>query len=277
MKEERVLIEGAMLDVKGESMRRFVRGVKISGFCICVVASLWAVHSFTTRFFRVDRFLVQSDSAFSKAQKTAIADFIQNDQTLKMASLAVVAQRIQKRFPSIKKVSLVQDASGAIRAHADSVRPTFRINDYLVLSDDGCLFKKVLFSRFVLNSLDSVDVQNLEQRCNDFVDMERDEFVGTFLPQLFKTVQEIPSELFQQYRVSCRDKACWSLEDKQQKKFLIFFNDTKMPNSTVISACNKIKGTLDARGAFTGRRACTWVADARFEDQIILFRKTGGR
>ena len=258
-------------------MKRFVRGVKISGFCICVVASLWAVRSFAVRFFRVERFLVQSDSAFSKAQKAAISDFFQNDQTFKTASLAVVAKRVHERFFSIKKVSLVQDSSGSIMVKADSVRPLFRINDDLVLVDDGRLFKKALFDRTVLDSLNSIDVQSIDHRCDGSVDMEQDELVGAFLPQLLKTVREIPGTLFRKYHVSCCDKVCWSLEDKQQKKFLIFFNGMKMPDDTVIYSCNKIKGTLDARGVFTGRCAHAWVADVRFEDQIILFRKIGGR
>lgn len=257
-------------------MKRFVRGVQVAGILVLGATSMWAVKSFTTRFFSADHFVFNLNGSFSEQQKGIIKEFLSQDESFKKVSLSDLDSTVRDRFPSLEKVSLSQNATGAITVNAHSVRPLLNIGVDLVLAHGGKLFKKFLFDQEILSQLERIDFPIFDSN-DSLVDMQQPELVGTLSEELVATIKKLPSQLFKDYEVSCQEQAKWWLQDKQEKKFYVLFNGVGMPTERNIAACNKIKGTLGTRGVFTAKRTKGFVADVRFEDQVILFRKTRGR
>lgn len=235
----------------------------------------WMVRGLASSWFQVDQFVVHPGDQFSQEQQQAIMTFFQETQELKTASLDQISSSVRGQFPSVGRLALSQDASGQVTVFLEPVRPQSLINEY-VLSQDGQLFKKQLFHESVVSSLVNIFIPCLDACCVSPCTAENKECVGTLLPELHETVCKISGALLQRYNISCRNQASWLLVDKQEQRFAILFHGTKIPDEKVIATCDKLKGTLDARGVFTAADTLSWVADVRFENQIVLFRNAGG-
>jgi hypothetical protein len=234
------------------------------------------IHAWAGTWFQVDQFVVQPGDRFSQAQQQAIINFFQTTPALKSACLDEISRVICEKFPSIGCHILSQDAAGVVTVRVDPVKAQCLINTEFVLSQDGHLFKKNLFAESVIGGLVDLLVPHLDSCCTKACAMENKEWIGTLLPDLCTTVRTLSGDLFQRYNVSCRNQGSWLLHDKQEQRFAILFHGTKIPDEKVIAMCNKLKGTLDTRGALTATNTTSWVADVRFENQIVLFRNAGG-
>ncbi len=261
-------------------MRRFFRVVQISGVLFGTLASVWAIRFFNENFFRASRYVFHFDGSFSVDQQNRIKKFVNASDSCKSLSLCCFAQKIQRRFPSINTINLFHNAHGVISVLVGSVVPMLNVNQDLVLAEDGGLFLKEIFNHESLGylaRLDFLDIAMLIDGKSDVQDDEVSNLVGRVPASLVETICKIPSELYEEYRVLCQDESKWWLQDRRQKKFLVLFNGMRMPNKAMLSACNQVKGMLDDRGVFGARCARRWVADVRFENQIILFAQAGGR
>jgi hypothetical protein len=257
-------------------MSRSIKIARITFFVVSLSLCAWMVRAWAGTWFQIDQFVVEPGARFSQEQKQTITRFFQETQELKTTSLDELSRRIREQFPSVGFHILSQDASGVVTVRVDPVRVQFLINTEWALSDDGHLFRKNIFDDAVIASLVDLHIPNLNACCTTTCDLNNKECIGTLLPELFQTACAIPSTLFQQYNVSCRDQGSWLLNDKKEQRFAILFHGTKIPDEKVIATCNKLKGTLDTRGALTTASKNSWVADVRFENQIVLFRNAGG-
>lgn len=257
-------------------MSRLVQGTKITFFFLGSALSIWMIHVYANTWFQIDQFVVHPGDGFSQSQKQAITEFFQTTSELKGASLDQISSSVRGQFQSVGHLALSQDASGVVTAHVESVALQCFINQEFVLSQEGNLFKKNLFCDAATGSLVAFDVPSLDLCCVSPCHVENRECIGTLLPDLLVTACKIPRALLQQYQVSCRNYGSWLLVDKQERRFAILFHGSKIPDEKVIATCNKLKGTLDTRGVFTAAGAPSWIADVRFENQIVLFRNVGG-
>ena len=219
-------------------------------------------------------FAFQFDALLCNEQRCKIKDFFQSNDSFKTLPLHKLSMCVCKEFPSIQSLVLFLSATGMITAQIKSVVPLCKVSDTLVLINNCQVFKSALFSNTYLDPLHQIC---LNDKSNDVVfDFLQQECVGTVPKPFLGMVDKLSSALFDDYCVTYQDKTTWCLRDKQQKKFFILFNNAQIPNEHLLAACNKIKETLFDRGQFNTRRTQNWVADTRFKDQIILFRKTGG-
>lgn len=253
-------------------MKRFVRGIQVASILICTIVSFWSINQLATQFLSADRFAVCVKGSLSLQQISVIKNFLENNKEHSAMPLFALAKIVQERFPSLETISFFQDASGVITLQATTVEPMLMVDDTLVLTRDGKLFKRSLFDDHFLHSLQKISCPFIDEKCS-FIDMQQSELVGQWSQDMVFVAKNFSDNLFELYDISCQDKASWWLQDKKQKNFFILFNGIGMPNEKVLAACNKIKEMLDARGEFKTKRVANWVADIRFEEQIILFRK----
>jgi len=252
-------------------MKRFIGGIQITALLFGGAVFCWGAKKYCFSLLQAHCFSFQLDALFCDEQRRKIKDFFQSDDSFKTLPLHELSVRAREKFPSIQSLVLSLSAAGMVTARIKSVSPLFRINDNLVLVDGSKIFKSAIFSDMFLDHLNQVYLSQ-----SGGFDLLQEECVGRLPKSFFATMGKLSVSLFDEYRISYQDKATWWLQDKQQKKFFILFNNTQMPNEHLLAICNKIKGTLVARGQFCSGRTQRWVADTRFKDQIILFRKTGG-
>jgi len=257
-------------------MKLFIRGIYIASFLAGGAVSLWTAKQFSTHFFAAQTFQFQFAGSFSEQQKIRIRDFFIHGESFLKKPLSDLAQLAKDQFSSIDSLSIFQKPSGTLVVRAGSAKPVLLVNENLVLTDNRSLFERSVFDSTVLSALNQVDFLHIEgKKENQFFEIESSELMGMIPTSLFETGKNIPSFLFDQFYISCQNDVRWWLQDKQQKKFFILFSGGTIPNAHTLVACSKIKGTLESRNRFARRSA--WVADVRFGDQIIAFRKPGGR
>ena len=258
-------------------MKRFMGSIQITVLLFCGAVFCWGSKKYSSSLLQSRCFAFQFDALFCNRQRCKIKDFFQSNDFFKTLPLHELSACVCKKFPSIQSLVLFLSATGTITAQIKSVTPLCKVNDTFVLVDDGKVFKSALFSDTCLDLLHHVYLSQSNDKSSDVAfDFFQEECVGHVPKPFLGMINKLSGLLFDNYCVTYQDKATWCLRDKQQKKFFILFNSTQMPNEHLLAACNKIKGTLGARGQFDARRMHNWVADTRFKDQIILFRKTGG-
>lgn len=258
-------------------MKRFIGSIQIAVLLFCGAAFCWGSKKYSFSLRQSRSFAFQFDALFCNGQRCKIKDFFQSNDSFKTLPLHELSACVRKKFPSIQSLVLFLNATGTITAQIKSVSPLCKVNDTFVLVDDGKIFKSALFSGTCLDLLNHVYLSQSNDKSGDVAfDFLQAECVAHVPKPFLGVVDKLSASLFDDYSVTYQNKAMWCLRDKQQKNFFILFNSTQMPNEHVLAACNTIKETLFSRGQFDARRMHNWVADTRFKDQIILFRKTGG-
>jgi len=175
-------------------------------------------------------------------------------------------------------VQLKHEVSNRLLVSIKSVTPAFMTNERFVLSDSGLLFHQVLFEKDFLKNLKHLSCSCLDIYNDDILFGDEQLDHSSKLPAGFlQTIKQIPVGSFDRYAIVCEDKKKWCLQDKTKKNFSILCTDETISDQRLICACNKVKGALCERDSLFERGVRPWVADARFANQIILFRKPGGR
>lgn len=253
-------------------MSLFAKSARLLFLFVGLPVGAWWCYTATRPWFQVDRFIVTVSDHFSASHQQEVISFFQTNTDLKTASLDHVATDVRQHFPAIGKMALSQDASGSVSARVEAVSLYACINQDVVVAGDGRLLKKELFQDALVQSLNTLAIPDLAACCVD----GQVTGVKSLAPELLATLSELPQHLFDRFSLSCRRHDAWLLVDKQEPRFAILFHGSHIPNEKVIAMCTKLKGTLDARGALVAQAKTGWVADVRFENQIVLFENAGG-
>jgi len=259
-------------------MKRFTRGIYTVGILACCMIFFWGRTKLSARFLTPKSYNFQFSGSFSRGQKAKIKDFVFELAQKKAQPLHNVCAQLEKRFPSIKSLSLTRDASDNLCIAIGGDKPFFLLNEQFVLTHDGSLFHRVLFEKDSLVGLCRVSCRCLET-CEYEVlfGNEQEDHVDKLPSDFLQTIKQIPEDRFDDYEILCEHKKRWHLKDKAKTNFSILCTDETISDQRLICACNKVKGILVARDSRFERGIRSWVVDARFDGQVVLFRKTGGR
>lgn len=177
---------------------------------------------------------------------------------------ALKAQDIQKQFPWIKSVSFFRVPNQTMRVAVAIDEPVIKVNEAILTSSQ--VFPASTFTQIQIVGLPTLNV--------DFPSAtDRAEIPSAFIPH----AKTFSSELFAPYAITWIDEYTARLIDKEQPNFVIQFNAQKIPDAALFSHCASIKKILQERGSFEGRKKqARWIADIRFERQVILFSENKG-
>lgn len=173
------------------------------------------------------------------------------------------AQAIQKQFPWVKSVSLFRIPTKIMQVAVAVDEPQVKINAFII-TDHLRVLPVSTFIPSALSALPSLQVTFLNAESN---------IPPAFIPH----AQTFTDERFSPYTLTWIDEFQARLTDKEQPQFTILFNAHSIPDTAMFAHCSSIKKLLEERGSFAGRHKGTrWVADVRFERQVILFSEKGG-
>jgi len=247
---------------------RIFRGKTIILLIATVVLCSFAIQRFTAYVLHIDGFSFAIDKSISASHANDIITFVHNNKHMQGFSLPQIIVCLQKQFPVIEDIKTFRSADGILKVSVSSVKPTFVINKDYVISPDGMLLTKDLFSAEGTALCPAIEIKGLQ--CKDVVSHKK-------VPESFAVMlKKLPHRCFDTYDVVWeRETKSWLL-DKHNGKFAIIFNDECVPNNMLLSACSKLKTELKSKGYFSCRRMERWIADVRFKDQIVLFKALGG-
>lgn len=229
-------------------------GVASYGLTMAIISSMFGIRQYDLK---VDDRIVPNLNA-------QLFAYIQNLPCGMRVTPDVSAQEIQKQFPWIQSVSFFRIPTKTMQIAVTVGEPQVKVNAAVVTDQ----LRMLPASTFVPTALSQVPVLHV-----DFHNVNRAEIPQAFIPH----AKTFTDERFKQYNISWIDEYRARLIDKEYPQFAILFNAHSIPDAAMFAHCALIKKQLEERGSFAGRQKETrWVADVRFDRQVIVFSEKGG-
>ena len=134
-----------------------------------------------------------------------------------------------------------------------SHKPHVLVNGTIIITKDGTSVPPELFAQSVrFGRLDGV-----EQVSHG---------------RVIKFIRSLADSVLNQFDVSWKNSTYIVYTDKQHPLFALVSTVAYPPNGLQLAGCQKIKRWLAAQGNFNDTSDATWIADVRFDKQIIVRR-----
>lgn len=231
----------------------------------CLSALFYALTVLTlTYFFAIKRYELRVDDRIVSELNDQLNLFVKSFPLGIRSFPALKAQEIKKQFPWIQSVSFFRTPTQTMRVAVAIDEPIIKVNEAVLTQSH--VFPSSTFTHAQIAALPLLSV--------DFPAVtDRAEIPSTFIPY----AKTFLNELFAPYAITWIDQYTARLIDKEQPNFIIQFNTEKIPDAKLFTYCASIKKLLEERGSFEGRKKQTrWIADIRFERQVILFSENKG-
>lgn len=207
---------------------------------------------------------ITSDNILSTTTQECIKTVVAHDIDYQRVPLATIAHQLKDTFPFVKGVTIAHLATGTVAIHLTIYKPLMRINSNLVLLESGILESQQSFKSDVIASLSAVSVHE-----SVFTD-------SRLTPDFYTCLASISSHLFKGYEINWHNKHELWLTDKNQPSFKILCDAHSISNEQKLNLCKKLKEEIKGKKEVLLNKSKTWIADIRFDNQIIIFSR-GGR
>lgn len=245
-----------MAGCEGGSMKIRVKRIPMILFSLsCALCCIIGYKGYCSICF-VDHYDFYCDTIIAHDEQQRIIAFLENN-VHDSASLSSLAGTLHERFPILQSSLLQKFPSKNVTLTVRSSRPFCTLNGDLVLSDDGKLLSKELFS---ISSLK--DKPNISTTTTDESNV------------LVHDLIHIPLELFEQFSFTWNSACELWLKDKKSP-FSIVCVAHCLPDKKKLAQCKMVQRILEQRGTPVRKVPVHWVADIRFDKQIIVFSKRG--
>lgn len=205
------------------------------------------------------RVLFSFDSFCSKQFKTDVRTYTkQLDDTI-MQDPTRYAQKLQKQFPLIATIMQQRQPSRAMRVYITCAQPLCRVNDDKVLIAAKNCVSSYLYQQPIVEQLPQLIVV-------------ADYALSWKSDSLYALFNNLSPELFAQYSVTLERFPDLLFIDKEQHDFSI---RARLPISAnqILASGDAIRKILTERSVFLEKKQRSWIADMRFEKQIVLVAK----
>ena len=217
-----------------------------------------------TGLFSVDRYVFAFDGLLAPTTQTNIKDFIEKNAAFKRSSSAVIASELKKTFPCVEMVALELVAPRVLHIDIAATKPLVTINKNQVLVESNKVLDRGFFTVHRIDHLYDVQLAHIPA-------------LGEQCTVLTQAVQKLLPSFFSQYTVMWNDEFELALRDKNMPDFSIICNADTIPDFKVLEHCQQLKNTIVQQGTAGHNVDQQWIADVRFDKQIILFSTKGGR
>jgi len=214
------------------------------------------------RLFTPTRFTISSNNILSASTLETINTFIDQKTDYTDKSIKSLAAQLKTTFPFIKEVAITQ-LPKTLAIHMNINKPLFVINNDLILLESGTLESLNLFKPDVFESLPSASIhkssyhdKNLSQSC-------------------YNCLTSISRHLLDSYQLNWNNEQEVWLNDKKQPRFIILCNLQSIEDQKKLKFCSTLKNEIVRKKEFSHNKLNTWIADIRFDNQIIIFSRGG--
>ena len=169
-----------------------------------------------------------------------------------------ILKEIQRLFPHVASVSVRTLPYHAAEIEISGHSPVLKINDSFILTEQQSIIPKEYYACYAVDTLPDVQF-NLRQFAVS------DEMMTAF----HKAIKE---RLFDHFMVQVNREHEWHLLDKQDPAFTVCCNASSLPLGMLKETYRALKNRAQQKGSLK----TAWMADLRFNQQIVLSRSKGG-
>lgn len=206
------------------------------------------------------KYVCKFDDVLVASCQLEIQSFIQHiDKKIALQHAQLVAV-ITKQFPFIKSIKTHLVPPGTMELEFICTKPLCKINDNCLAVPPKFLLPRNLFQEQQCASLPMIC-------CDDQVLKTIDQ------KQVVTIAKQITFAVFEHFDVILKSKDDLVFTDKLEPKLSLMCRVNKIPSASLCYYGNTVKGLLVTQGAFANRKVHNWLADLRFEKQIILSKR----
>lgn len=188
---------------------------------------------------------------------TSFVNIVGHKFALKPAQLVAC---IREQFPFIKSINTHLVPPRVMKISFITTKPIARINDDMLVVPPKTICPTSWFQELHYISLPviAIDELVLKNMCAE---------------NLVKILKTITSKVFDKYTVALKTTDELWLTDKVEPRLSLVCRTNKIPTDKLCEYGAQVKSLLESKGCFASRRIKSWLADLRFEKQIILSKR----
>jgi hypothetical protein len=206
------------------------------------------------------QFDVHFDTKFTDSAKFLITSFINTLDKRVALYPAVLVLVIKKQFPFIQTVNTRLVPPGTMKLACMAEQPLCAINHNFLLLPTPCICSADYYCQEVWSSLPQISVdQTLLATCEPGI--------------LVSLMKKLNKDIFADYQISVSADSSLVFEDKAQPRLSMLCRIDDVPVETLCMHGKNMRELLENRNAFNGKSNNQFVADLRFQKQIILTKK----
>jgi hypothetical protein len=205
-------------------------------------------------------FDIQYDQMLTDGCKATMTQFIESLDKKIALHPNILAAVIQEQFPFIQSVQSRLVPPGIMKLHCMAATPLCILNQSLLLVPPQNICPNSYYCTGIWENLPHITLaESLFKSCDIHI--------------LTALVNNLNVDIFNQFNVSVSADRTLIFEDKIQPRFSVMCRIDKVPSATLCMHAQHMKELLESRKAFSAKSNNLYVADLRFEKQIILSKK----
>lgn len=174
-------------------------------------------------------------------------------------SAPAVFQQLKAKFPTINRFSTQLLPSGTMYCQVDADKPLVTINERSIITKSGIVGDSSLYATHRVARL-----YNIHCDAPQTLDVHS-----------ARCIEQIPVAILSRYHVQWISECELVLQDKNDPTFSIMCTAHMLPDVSMIDQCRLCKDACAAQGP-SRRMQLSWIADVRFNQQIVIYAQKGG-
>ncbi len=233
--------------------------------CVSSIVLMVGIVKLHRYLFTATRFVFSIDPLITHSIQETIISFAKSMHQ-EHASMKTMSDSIANEFPFIRSISVQRIPVRSVYLELKAYDPLCVINnDTLLLYNEMVIPKQQYLTYFVKNL--------------PHITLQKNNTISSVLKTVLKKiVMESYYSAFLNYNVTwINENEVW-LCDKKQEDFSILGSINRLPTSAILNQCAYLKSRLSERNAFLNKKKKPqrWIADIRFDKQIVLYKNLGG-
>ena len=200
---------------------------------------------------------IRTDHIYSETLKSAIADRI-GVEILAGRTPSAIASEITSAFPVVRRVVWQRMSGAQAEVVVEGARPEYRVNENIVVSDDGSCFASHQFSQVDSDALPHRSVKRALLELNDN-------------GELLAVLQAVPDDIARDYEVAHRDFSDVLLQPRNRLwHYSVVADPADLKQNSKVRVAHAVYTALlesDERKKACGQRV-TWQLDTRFRGRV---------
>lgn len=173
--------------------------------------------------------------------------------------LQVILSELERLYPDVQSIAIKVLPFNTAEVEISLHNPVVKVNSQHVLAENRGIIPSHFYAQYATKRLPQVQISSIVP-----------EIVST---EVIKAIKAgIKEHIFENYSVSMFAEQEWYLQDKNNPACTICCNPNTIPSCLVQKKCNDLIELVKKNSS----PKMAWVADVRFDHQIVLSRLKGG-
>ncbi len=239
---------------KGVRMIRAIRDIRFY-LLLCLPLAWYSCCQMLFSVCAAQKIVIKADPLFSTCFSKEVENNLNPHDFPKK-----IAQHVMRLWPTIESISVRLSANKTNTLYLSATSLLCRINEQSVLLANGHIVPAIYYDEKTLQKIPRIKIQTYKN--------ERS------LPRLQNLISKLDYTVFDSFVVSYYHPNWVQFAPKETDYFSIVCTDGQSLDQKTIHQCLQLKNNLEKKGKLHAGNH--WIADVRFENQIIVYTKLRG-